>query len=792
MSNCQPNCKDCPFGNEPKVLGLGTIPHPENPEKLLAVRDDRSFKLVIIGMAPASEEVFRKMPMVGPSGKFLRKTLHQLELDEYYITNCLCCPIPYDATTSEIRQAQACCRERLYAEIREKNPQLILALGDMPLQDLVEGAHSVREQEGRLMFSKLGIPLVPIAHPAYYLRRPDDAFDFLECMRAGLRYLQNNYHQAKTNVRLTEVTPQNLEEVKAILQQQQYLAVDCETSGFNALGLQPDRILEVGIGFEEDHTYIVPPELIGEFGDILASKNIIGWNLFFDARFLKAAGVHPYLYFDGMLAHYCLDERTYSHGLKKVARVYLGADDWEADIREHLKNPKKDSYEVIPTDVRRRYLAKDVAYTYHLWKLLKEEIGDHYVFWNILMPALRVFTETTFRGIKIDPNKVLEVHKLFGEDISRDERELWELAGKVFNPSSSRDVAEVLYDIYKIPAPPPDKDGKGARSTNKKLLEDLRETYEIVDRIVTHREMIHDMSNYVTGLAKRVDRNFMIHPTIKLFGTVTGRLSSEDPSIMNIKRDGKAKEMFVPAEGKYIADFDLKGAELRWYCVYAQDNYLKKVLTEGFEGDLGFELTPEQRKDPHFIIGAIAYGPGKAKELRVASKMTVFGRLYLRGLESIERQYGKEIARRLVSVMDEIIPKHKYYVSMIKQSLKENGYVESYFGRRRRYPLITPENRRRIERQAANMPIQSASSDLNLLNLIALFEAKEKWNVFPLFTVHDSIVVEIPDPDVIPEIKNFLEENARKFTQNAMEFIYDVKWGINWACQKPETLSEVK
>ncbi len=784
----EPNCSECPFGDIPQVPGLGTAPHPENPSKLLAIRDDREFDLVIVAMAPATEELHQKMPMVGPSGKYLRKTLHQLQQDTYYITNCLSCPIPGDATTAEIRQAQNCCRARLREEIVSKNPKLILALGDMPLQEFCGREFKVRENEGRLLFSDLGTPLVPIAHPAYYLRRPDEAFDFLECMRAGIRYLRNNYHQAKDDVRMTEVSLQNLQEVKSILQQQDYLSVDCETTGFTAMGLQHDRILEMGIGFEEDHTYVVPPELISEFGEILSTKNIIGWNLFFDARFLKAAGVHPYLYFDGMLAHYCLDERTASHGLKKVARVYIGAGDWEADIQQYLKNPKNDSYEIIPTNVRRRYLAKDVAYTHQLWKLLSAEIGDHHVFWNILMPALRVYTETTYRGVKIDPNKVLEVHKLFSEDIAKDERELWDMAGKVFNPSSSKEVASVLYDDFKIPAPPPDKDGKGARSTNKALLEDLRETYEIVDRIVTHREMIHDMSNYVTGLAKRVDSNLMIHPTIKLFGTVTGRLSSENPSIMNIKRDGRAKEMFVSASSKYIADFDLKGAELRWYCVYAQDEYLRRVLTEGFDGDLGIELTQEQRTDPHFIIGAIAYGPDKAKELRVASKMTVFGRLYLRGLASIERQYGKETARRLVDVMDEIIPNHKQYVGMIKRSLKENGYVESYFGRRRRYPLITPENRRKAERQAANMPIQSASSDLNLLNLIALYEARDRWGIYPLFTVHDSILTEIPDPDVIPEIKAFLEDNAKKFTNDAMEFVYDVKWGINWACQKPEEL----
>jgi DNA polymerase-1 len=767
------------------VEGVGTTAIPDSPGKMAVDRAVRPFDLVVVAMAPASEEVEKGMPMVGPSGRYLRKTLSQLGVDDYYVTNCLCCPIPNDAPVAAIREAQSRCRERLTEEITSRRPKLILALGDMPLQEFCGPDYKVLENEGRLLMSQLNIPLVPVAHPAYYLRRPDEAFDFLECMRAGIRYLNNNYHQVG-EVSHTIIDASNLEEARRALAGQEYLTIDLETSGFEALGLSPDHILEVGVGFEDDHCYVIPPEFLHEFKDIIEHAKMIGWNAFFDARFLKAVGIHPYIYFDGMLAHYCLDERQNSHGLKKVARTYIGAGDWEANIKQYLKNPKKDSYEVIPEDVRRAYLAKDVCYTHVLWKLLREEVKDNWVFWNILMPATRVFTETMFQGVRIDPYKVLEVGELFKEDLIRDEKEIWELAGEPFNIDSPKEVAHVLYDVFKLPAPPPDRDGKGTRSTNKKLLEAYRESYDIVDRIVTHREIAHDMSNYVVGLAKRIDSNFKVHPTIKMFGAVTGRISSENPSIMNIKRDGRAKEIFVAEPGRYLAEFDLKGAELRWYCIYAQDEVLRDILINGYKGNVGVDLTQEQRTDPHFIIGAIAYGPDRAKALRVVAKMTVFGRLYLRGLESIERQYGKETARRLVDVMDDIIPNHHKYVDGIKKQVKEKGYVESYFGRQRRWPLITPENKHEIEKQATNMPIQSASSDLNLLNLVSLWEAKERWDAFPLFTVHDSILVDIPSPDVIPEIKAFLEDNARRIVEGKMEFIYDVKWGTNWAGHKPE------
>ncbi len=766
------NCKECPFAGSVKVPGLGTR---TDGTKLLAVRDEfAQFDLVGVAMAPAYEEVQRRMPLVGPSGHFLRKILNQLGIDRYYLTNCLLCQIPPTATDAAIRQAQECCSERLRVEIESHNPKLILAMGDMPFHQLCGNDLPIMEHQGRIFMTSLNIPLIPVAHPAYYLRRPDDAYDFIECVRVAVRYLSNNYHQVGEVSRVL-VTEENLQEVLADLWKHDLLSLDLETSGFHALGLYPDQILEMGLSYDSKLAYIVPAPLIPHFKELLETKRIVNWNGFFDWRFLRAIGINFNNWFDGMLAHYCLDERQYSHGLKKVARVYVGAEDWEGNIKSYLKNPQKDSYALLPTEVRQEYLSKDVCYSYETCELLYQEVKNDWVFWNILMPATRVFSETMFEGIPINPHKLVDLKNLLWDDIQRDERELWEMAGRVFNPASPPEVATIIYDDLGIPPDP-----RYGRTTNKKVLERLREEYEIIDRIVLHREMLHDLGQYVEGFAKRIDRNFKVHPTIRMFGTVTGRISSEDPSIMNIKRDSRVKEIFVANPGKLLAEFDLKGAELRWYCIYSGDEVLKKILTEGFQGDLGFPLTDEQRKDPHYMIGAIAYGRDLADKLRAPAKMTVFGRLYLRGLESIERQYGKEVGQRLVQVMDDLIPNHKKYTAQKRNEMHNLGYVESFFGRKRRFPLINRENAREYERMAVNMPIQSASSDLNLLNLIYLYEHRHELNVWPMFTVHDSIICEIPDESVIGTIKKALEENANRITGTPGFFEYDVKYGPSW------------
>jgi DNA polymerase-1 len=772
----EPNCADCPFGDEPAVPGLGT--HTEGT-KLLAIRDDRPFDLVCVAMAPAEEELRMKMPMVGPSGLFGRKIFSQLGIVDYWLTNCLLCPIPRKQADdyATIQRAVECCRPRLEDEIMERHPKLILAMGDLPLQELCGKDYAVKESEGRLLMSRLGVPLVPVAHPAFYLRRPDDAFDFIECTRAGVRYLQNNYHQAK-EVSYVNVAEDNIDFVLEELNKHEFLSLDLETTGLNALGLTPDTILELGLSWNDELAYIIPLNLIPRFKEVIETKKIVGWNIFFDARFLMVLGIIPNIHFDGMLAHYCLDERQSSHGLKKVARVYLGATDWESNIKEFLPN-KDDSYALIPEAIRNKYQAHDVCHTFQLFTLLEQEVRDNWAFWNILMPAIRVFTETLFHGILIDPQKMVDMYKLLWEDIGTSEQELWVMAGHEFNPASPKEVSAILYDELKVPMDP-----RSGRSTNKKILEKFQDDYEFIEKLVLHREMLHDVKAYVTGFAKRIDHDFRVHPSIKLHGSVTGRISSENPSVMNIKRDGRIKELFRAGEGKYLAEFDLKGAELRWYVIYSDDDVLRDILVNGYKGDLGFELSDEDRRDPHFMIGAIAYGPERARELRVAAKMTVFGRLYLRGLASIERQYGTEIARKLVSTMDEIIPKHSFYTKMIRNQIKSQGYVESYFKRQRRFPLITQENRGEIERQAVNMPIQSASSDLNILNLIFLWKNRHKWNVFPLFTVHDSILIEFEDPAILPVVKKAMEQNAFEIVKGKIPFIYDAKWGPNWGTAK--------
>jgi DNA polymerase-1 len=753
-----PKCKSCPFNTQQKVYGEGTI---TEGSKLLAVKGDRYWDVVVVGMAPAREELEQGRPFVGVSGQILRRTLFQMDIGEYYVTNTLLCEITDD---SSVPAAVECCRERLLEEVSSKKPKLVIALGDLPLHVLADTEYKIKEVEGRVIPSKVG-PLLPVTHPAYYWRHPDEFFDFIECSRSGIKFLKGEYMQAE-EPEVTVVTSENLSSVKCELDRYEELAVDLETTGFFAYGWEPNEVLEMGLAPNHKQAFIVPKEMIGEFKELLEDKKMIFWNAQFDSAFLKVLGVSPNVYFDGMLAHYTIDERPYSHGLKRVARIYLGSDDWEKDVDKYLPSKKKKdiSYEVIPKEVRYTYLAKDVTRTYQLKEALLPEVNSR-VLWDILMPACRMFIEIEYRGMRINPVKLMDLGRILEEELSKLDDDLMDLADAWINPLSSKQVSEYLYVRLGLPVDP-----KLGFTTNKAYLANFRDQYPYIDKLLDYRELAKLKSTYVEGFARFVDRNFRIHPSIKLFGSVTGRLSSANPSIMNIKSTGRLKEIFLPDYNHVLLYSDVKQNELRWYCIIGRDEELKKVLLRG--------------GDPHELVTSVAYGKDQAKKMRTLGKAVVFGRLYGRGRKDIERQVGRENIDLLIKTVDSVFPNIPNYNRWVAKELKTKGYLESYFGRKRRFPLITPDNRHEVERQAVNFPIQSAGTDLMLLTMLHLWEVKDKLEIWPFWPYHDSITMDAVSPKVLPLVKKEMEDYSLELVDGELPFLWDMDWGLDWSLNK--------
>lgn len=403
-------CDNCPMAGSKQILGEGT-------------NSTDQYDLVFVGIAPAKTEIRMGRPLVGWSGTLLRKILEKLSIKDFYLTNSMLCQLPEEIKGSDEDRAIECCNERLLEEVKSKNPKLVVAMGNVPLRALTGKDYKIRSVQGRVL-PGLICPVLPVIHPASLAKRPEEFYDLVDSLRAGVRFLDGTYQQAiipKTVI----INGENLPEAMQILSNADIIAVDLETTanGFFPYGREPDLIRCACLACDNRTAYIFPaksspyfephPDFVNgneSLKELLKSKKLIFHNGPFDVGFLKQAGYDVSIFFDTMLAHYLMDERQYSHGLKDLAGKYLGAPDWEADIKKYLPH-KASSYDLIPDDALYEYASYDVVYTYQLseGQGFRNQIAETFPYKNILNPCANMFAEIRHKGIPVDVGLLMDM-----------------------------------------------------------------------------------------------------------------------------------------------------------------------------------------------------------------------------------------------------------------------------------------------------------------------------------------------------------------------------------------------
>lgn len=761
-------CDNCPMAGSKQILGEGT-------------NSTDQYDLVFVGIAPAKTEIRMGRPLVGWSGTLLRKILEKLSIKDFYLTNSMLCQLPEEIKGSDEDRAIECCNERLLEEVKSKNPKLVVAMGNVPLRALTGKDYKIRSVQGRVL-PGLICPVLPVIHPASLAKRPEEFYDLVDSLRAGVRFLDGTYQQAiipKTVI----INGENLPEAMQILSNADIIAVDLETTanGFFPYGREPDLIRCACLACDNRTAYIFPaksspyfephPDFVNgneSLKELLKSKKLIFHNGPFDVGFLKQAGYDVSIFFDTMLAHYLMDERQYSHGLKDLAGKYLGAPDWEADIKKYLPH-KASSYDLIPDDALYEYASYDVVYTYQLseGQGFRNQIAETFPYKNILNPCANMFAEIRHKGIPVDVGLLMDMDDILEKELDKHLEMLTEMVGREVNPASSSDVASLLYDSLGYPQ----VSGFG-RSTEARVLRLIGG--EICDKIIEIREFAKLKSTYVIGIANFLDSNFRIHPMTRLTGTVTGRLSATEPSFMNVSASGGVRRLYIPDKGWLMLEADNKQMELRCYSIEAPDPYCKQLLLAG--------------EDPHGIVHKnlverTSYSSKwSGKEGRTKAKAGVFGRLYGRGKKDMMLSYGltEEGVAELIEMIDRTFPAVKQYLERVKGEIHKKGILTSYFGRKRRFGLILDENKHECYRQGSNFYIQSMASDLNLLGMLKVWELKDELGVYPFFPVHDSIVMQIQDKACLPKLKKLLEEYEEELVNHEIGFKVECAVGPSW------------
>lgn len=380
------------------------------------------------------------------------------------------------------------------------------------------------------------------------------------------------------------------------------------------------------------------------------------------------------------------------------------------------------------------------------------------------------------RGIKLDKTVLASMSRELAEEHARLEQEMYTMAGHEFNIGSPSQLSEVLFTTLQLPTAGIKK-GKTGYSTGQKELDKLRGLHPIVELIERTRELAKLKNTYVDTLPLLADAHDRIHTTFNQDGTATGRMSSTNPNLQNIpvrtELGRRIRSAFVPEGDHVFVSADYSQFELRLAAVLSGDD----KLINDFNGDV----------DIHTKTASEVYGipmDDVTKLQRRAAKVINFGVLYGMSPHGLAAAAGMSFgeAKKFIEHYFELRAPIRAFIDATLEKAKTDGYVETYYGRRRPTPDVNSSNfmvREAAKRAAANMPIQGTEADLMKRAMLQV-EAKLAGKGEQLLQIHDSILVECPRENA---------EEVAVILQTTMEGVapelpvrlrVDVSTGDNW------------
>ena len=391
-------------------------------------------------------------------------------------------------------------------------------------------------------------------------------------------------------------------------------------------------------------------------------------------------------------------------------------------------------------------------------------------------PVIWALFQMEKRGMKLDDTLLKQMGDELAAEVGELEQQMYSMAGYEFNASSPAQLSEVLFTKLQLPIAGIKK-GKTGYSTGQKELDKLRGQHPIIELIERYRELTKLISTYIEALPKLMATDGRIHTTFNQDVTSTGRLSSTNPNLQNIpvrtELGRKIRQAFVPSDGKVFVGADYSQFELRLAAVLAGD----EKLIEDFNSDI----------DIHAKTAAETYGISideVSKSQRRAAKVINFGVLYGMSPHGLAAATGMSFteAKKFIDHYFEVRKPIRQYLDKILTQAREQGFVETYFGRRRPTPDVKSSNfmvRSSAERAAMNMPIQGTEADLMKLAMIRL-EDKLSGLADAILQVHDSILVECKPEDIQKVSEIMKAEMEGVCPELPIKLKVDVGTGVNW------------
>ncbi|MDB4084747.1 DNA polymerase I [Amylibacter sp.] len=587
--------------------------------------------------------------------------------------------------------------------------------------------------------------------------------------------------------------------------QRGYVAVDTETTGLNDMIVDLVGIcLSVEIG---EACYIPVGHTNGEddlFGGaslcngqinldealeilrpVLQDPSIIkiGQNVKYDTKIFARYDVNLAPVDDTMLLSYAINGGKHNHGMDYLSERYLNHK--PISIKTLLGSGKSAiTFDKVSINDAVNYAAEDADITLRLWKLFKPMLHESSVtkvYETLERPLIPVLAKMEMNGIKVDRNTLSRMSNNFAQSMSGLEAEIYNLAGQTFNVGSPKQLGEILFDKLELPG---GKKGKtGAYGTGVDVLEDLAsEGHELPVKVLDWRQMSKLKSTYTDALQGHINPNTgRVHTSYVISGASTGRLSSTDPNLQNIpirsEAGRKIREAFIAEEGNVLLSLDYSQIELRILAHIAKIDTLKQAFHEG--QDIHALTASQMFNVPLENMDPMVRRQAKAINFGVIYGISGFG--LARNLRIPRKE-----AQSFIDTYFERFPGIRTYMDETVSFAKENGYVETLFGRKIHTSEINAKGPQAgfAKRAAINAPIQGTAADVIRRAMVQMPNAISHLPAKMLLQVHDELIFEVNKDalnETIEVVRNIMEKASEPVVKLDVPLVVDAGFGNNWA-----------
>lgn len=570
---------------------------------------------------------------------------------------------------------------------------------------------------------------------------------------------------------------------------QKSVCFDTETTGVNPL---LSELVGLSFAYKEGEAYYVPidddrekaQQKVDIFRPFFEDEKIekVGQNIKYDILELRNYDIQVKgKLFDTMIAHYLINPEI-PHGMDYMAKMYLNYTTIHIDELIGPKGKNQKNMRDIDQETVCKYAAEDADITLKLKNILEKELRENkleQLFNEIESPLIYVLADMEWTGVRLDLEALEQLAEEYRKEMNQIEKEIIEMAGIEFNINSPKQIGEILFDKMKI-IDNPKKTKTGQYSTSENELEKLRSKHPIIEKILEQRSLKKLLSTYIEAFPQLINpKTGKIHTSFNQTATATGRLSSSNPNLQNIpirnERGKEIRKVFIPDEGCTFLSADYSQIELRIMAHLSKDKNMIEAFNKGqdihaataskiFKIPLE-EVTPDMRRKAKTANFGIIYG------------ITPYGLSQRLG---ISRSDAKKLIEEYFTTFSGV----KRYMDESIAKAREQGYVETIFGRKRFLPDINSQNaivRGYAERNAINTPIQGSAADIIKVAMNKIYKRLSDggYKSKMILQVHDELDFNV-HMNELDEVKNIVVYEMENAYPLIVPLKTDCNHGANW------------